>query len=255
MKELKGKTALVTGSGRGLGEGIALEMAKLGMNLIINDTIENNADAVAAKIRSMNKEAIVCHGDISQSDFVTAMVYRALDKYGTIDVLVNNAGISPKKEGGKIPFYEIPDEQWNSVLAVNLTGSFMCLREVAKIMINNRSGSVINISSISAKTGNSGPAGAHYSASKAGLSCLTKSAALELAPFNIRVNAIAPGVIATPMRNLSSLETNEALKKKIPLGRFGSIEEIVAAVIFLASDASSYITGATLDINGGWLMY
>ena len=149
MKELKGKTALVTGSGRGLGEGIALEMAKLGMNLIINDTIENNADAVAAKIRSMNKEAIVCHGDISQSDFVTAMVYRALDKYGTIDVLVNNAGISPKKEGGKIPFYEIPDEQWNSVLAVNLTGSFMCLREVAKIMINNRSGSVINISSIS----------------------------------------------------------------------------------------------------------
>jgi NAD(P)-dependent dehydrogenase (short-subunit alcohol dehydrogenase family) len=115
--------------------------------------------------------------------------------------------------------------------------------------------SVINITSISAKTGNSGPAGAHYSASRAGLTCLTKSAALELAPFNIRVNAIAPGVIDTPLRNLSSTETNEALKKKIPLGRFGRIEEIVAAVIFLASDASSYITGATLDLNGGWSMF
>jgi 3-oxoacyl-[acyl-carrier protein] reductase len=255
MKELQGKVALVTGSGRGLGEGIALEMARLGMGLIINDTIEENVNFVAEKIRAMDKEVIVCHGDISDSEFIKAMVKKGLEKYGKIDVLVNNAGISPKKEGGKIPFYEIPDDQWNSVLAVNLTGSFMCLREVSKSMMENRSGSVINITSISAKTGNSGPAGAHYSASKAGLNCLTKSAALELSLFNIRVNAIAPGVIDTPMRNLSSPETNEALKKKIPLGRFGRIEEVVAAVVFLASDSSSYITGATLDLNGGWLMF
>lgn len=254
MQDLAGKVALVTGSGRGLGEGIALEMARLGMDLIINDTIEENANAVAEKIRAIDREAFVCHGDISDSEFITAMVKKAFEKYGRIDVLVNNAGISPKKEGGKIPFYEIPDDQWNTVLAVNLTGSFMCLREVSKSMMENRSGSVINITSISAKSGNSGPGGAHYSASKAGLDCLTKAAARELASFNIRVNAVAPGVIATPMRDLSSPEVNEALMQKIPLGRFGRIEEVVAAVVFLASDASSYITGATLDLNGGMLM-
>ena len=254
MKDVKGKVALVTGGGRGLGKGIALFMAKSGMDLIINDVIEENANAVAEEIRRMDQRAIVCTADISSSENVRKMVREGMDRFGRIDVLVNNAGISPKKEGTKVPVYEIDDDEWNLVFAINLKGAFYCIREVSKEMIKARSGSIINIASISAKTGDSGPAGAHYSASKAGLMNLTKSAARELAPYNIRVNAIAPGVIDTPMRKLSSKETNEALLKNIPLGRFGTIEEMAHAVIFFASDFSSYITGFTLDINGGWLI-
>ncbi len=254
MKNLEGQVALITGSGRGLGEGIALEMGRKGMNIIVNDVIEQNANAVAELIRDMGGDAIVHCGDISNSEDVKTMVDRALDEFGKIDVLVNNAGISPKKDGGKVPVYEIEDEEWHRVFGVNLAGAFFCLREVSKAMMKARSGSIVNIASISAKTGNSGPAGAHYSASKAGMICLAKAAARELAPYHIRVNTVAPGVINTPMRKLSSAETNEDLMKQIPLGRFGEISEIVNVVIFLASDASSYITGETMDVNGGWLI-
>jgi len=254
MKNLEGKVALVTGSGRGLGQGIALAMAKEGMDLVINDVIEENANVVANKVRAMGKNAIVCVTDVSNSESVRKMVLEGVERFGKIDVLVNNAGISPKKGGGKVPFYEIDDAQWDLVFAINLRGAFYCIREVSKEMMKTRSGSIINITSISAKTGDSGPAGAHYAASKAGLMNLTKSAARELAPYNIRVNAIAPGVIDTPMRKLSSQETNEALLRNIPLGRFASVEEIAHAVLFFSSNFSSYITGFTLDINGGWLI-
>jgi 3-oxoacyl-[acyl-carrier protein] reductase len=183
MRDLKGKVALVTGSGRGLGEGIALSMARLGMDLIINDVIEENANAVAGKIKSMNQKAIVCNADISHPERVKEMIREGMDRFGRIDVLVNNAGISPKKAGGKVPIYEIEDDEWDLVFAVNLRGAFYCIREVSKEMMKARSGSIVNIASISAKTGDSGPAGAHYSASKAGLMNLTKSAARELAPY------------------------------------------------------------------------
>jgi 3-oxoacyl-[acyl-carrier protein] reductase len=229
-------------------------MAGAGMNVVINDVIEENAKAVANRIREMNQKVLVSAVDISASKGVKAMVKETIGQFGRIDVLVNNAGISPKKQGGKVPVFEIEDEEWDLVIAVNLRGAFYCIREVSKEMMKARSGSIINIASISGKTGDSGPAGAHYGASKAGLINLTKSAARELASFNIRVNAIAPGVIDTPMRKLSSTETNEALLKNIPLGRFGTIEEMAHAVIFFASDLSSYITGFTLDINGGWLI-
>lgn len=254
MKNLEGKVALVTGSGRGLGEGIALEMARRGMNIVVNDVIEQNANSVAEMIRDMGRDVLVHCGDISNSEDVKTMVAKTLNEFGKIDVLVNNAGISPKKDGGKVPVYEIEDGEWNTVLGVNLAGAFYCLREVSKAMMKKRSGSIVNISSISAKTGNSGPAGAHYSASKAGMICLAKAAARELAPYNIRVNSLAPGVINTPMRKLSSAETNEDLMRQIPLGRFGEVMEIVNVVIFLASDESSYITGETIDVNGGWLI-
>lgn len=254
MKNMEGKVALVTGSGRGLGEGIAIAMAKEGMNLIINDVIEENAKAVAKKIRDLGRKALASIGDISRSEMVRAMVKETMDAFGRIDVLVNNAAIAPKKDGSKIPFYEIEDDQWNRVFEINLRGAFYCLREVSKEMMKVRSGTVVNISSISGKTGNSGPAGAHYSASKAGLICLTKSAARELAPFNIRVNAVAPGVISTPMTLTRSKEVDEALMRGIPFGRAGRVEEIADAVLFLASDESTYITGITLDVNGGWLI-
>jgi 3-oxoacyl-[acyl-carrier protein] reductase len=252
MKKLEGKVGLVTGSGRGLGEKIALEMAGVGMNVVINDVIKENARAAANKIREINQKVLVSTVDISDSTGVKAMVKETIGQFGRIDVLVNNAGISPKKQGGKVPIFEIEDEEWDLVIAVNLRGAFYCIREVSKEMMKARSGSIVNIASISGKTGNSGPAGAHYGASKAGLINLTKSAARELASFNIRVNAIAPGVVDTPLRQLSSKETNEALLKVMPMGRFASMEEIAQAVIFLASDQASYITGVTLDINGGW---
>jgi 3-oxoacyl-[acyl-carrier protein] reductase len=254
MKNLEGKVAIITGSGRGLGEGIALTMAKRGMHLVINDVIEENAKAVSQRIRDLNQKAIVCVEDISNSEAVKTMVKKAMDNFGRIDVLVNNAGISPKKAGAKVPVYEITDEEWDLVFAVNLRGAFFCLREVAKEMMKARSGSIVNIASISARTGDSGPAGAHYSASKAGLANLTKSAARELVSYNIRVNAVAPGVIETPLRRLSSQETDDAMRRQIPMGRFATIEEIADAVIFLSSDEASYITGVMLDVNGGWLI-
>lgn len=254
MKNLEGKVALVTGSGRGLGEDIALTMAKMGMNLVINDVMEENANAVAKKIAALKQKAIVCPQDISDSKAVKAMVKQAMDIFGRIDVLVNNAGISPKKAGGKVPVYEIEDKEWDRVFAINLRGAFYCLREVAKEMMKVRSGSIVNIASISARTGDSGPAGAHYSASKAGLVNLTKSSARELVSYNIRVNAVAPGTIDTPLRRLSSRETDDAMRREIPMGRFASVEEITNTVIFLISDESSYITGVTLDVNGGWLI-
>jgi 3-oxoacyl-[acyl-carrier protein] reductase len=252
MRDLEGKVGLVTGSGRGLGECIAFEMARTGMRVVINDVVEENAKAVANRIKETNQKVLVSVMDISESKDVQAMVNEAIDQFGRIDVLVNNAGISPKKHGGKVPIYEIEDEEWDMVIGVNLRGAFYCIREVSKQMMKARSGSIINIASISGKTGDSGPAGAHYGASKAGLINLTKSAARELASFNIRVNAIAPGVVDTPLRQLSSKETNEALLRLMPMGRFASMEEVAQAVIFFASDQSSYITGVTLDINGGW---
>lgn len=256
MGILEGKVALVTGSGRGLGEGIALAMARMGMNLVINDVIEENANVVAKKIRDIKQEAIVCAVDISNSGNVKAMVKQTMDKFGGIDVLVNNAGIAPKKGGDKIPFYEIEDDQWDLVFSINLKGAFFCIREVSKEMMKVRSGSIVNIASNAGKTGGvpGQPASAHYSASKAGLICLTKSVARELASYNIRANAIAPGPMITPMSRMSSQRAHEAQLREIPLGRFANIEEVVNAVLFLASDQSSYITGTTLDVNGGWPM-
>jgi len=253
--KLKDKVALVTGSGQGLGAAIAKKLASEGAKLIINDIDELKATKISKELESSGHSAIPAVGDVSNGKQIDIIVNEAVKRFGKIDILVNNAGISYKtKDGFKIPFLEIPEVQWDKVLAVNLKGMFLCAQKVAKIMIEQKYGRIVNIASIAAKLGKSGPAGNHYMASKAGVISLTKSLAYELARYNIRVNAVAPGFIETEMSGKTNADLNKAITERIPMERFGTPEEIAEAVLFLASDSSSYITGETIIVDGGFLL-
>jgi 3-oxoacyl-[acyl-carrier protein] reductase len=251
---LVNRVALITGGGRGIGEGIALRLASEGADVVIADQDPATAKEGAAKVQKAGRRALACGVDVASWDQVQAMVSQAIQAFGRIDILVNNAGISPKVDGRKILVHEIDPDQWDQVLAVNLKGAFHCAKAVIPHMIGQKSGRIVSIASISAKTGWAGPAAAHYAASKAGLAALTRFMAYELAPYNILCNALAPGRIETPMRALSNAEENEAMRAQIPLQRFGTIEEVANLVLFLVSDLASYITGEIVDINGGWLI-
>jgi 3-oxoacyl-[acyl-carrier protein] reductase len=251
---LGNRVALITGGGRGIGEGIALRFAAEGATVVIADQNPETAAAAADKVRQLGRKALACGVDVASWDQVQAMVSQAIQAFGRIDILVNNAGISPKVEGRKILIHEIDPDQWDQVLAVNLKGAFHCAKAVIPHMMAQKSGWIVSLASISAKTGWAGPAAAHYAASKAGLAALTRFMAYELAPYNILCNALAPGRIETPMRALSNAEENEAMRVQIPLQRFGTIEEVANVVVFLASDLASYITGEIVDVNGGWLI-
>lgn len=222
--------------------------------MVVADQDPETARAVADKVRQSGRKALACGVDVTSWDQVHGLVTQAIQAFGGIDILVNNAGISPKLGGRKILIHEIDSAQWDRVLAVNLKGAFHCAKAIIPHMMAQRYGRIISISSISSKTGWAGPAGAHYAASKAGLAALTRFMADELAPYNILCNALAPGRIETPMRALSNAEENEAMRVRIPLQRFGTIEEVANLVVFLASDLASYITGEIVDINGGWLI-
>jgi len=251
---LDGQVGFVTGGGQGIGEAIALKLAAHGCNIAILDINSETVKRVQGRIESMGRRAITFVGDVS--DFVGAerVVKETVDRLGSLDILVNNAGISPKKEGRKIKVTEIDEQEWDRVLAINLKGAFNFSRAGLLFMIPKRSGRIINISSITGITGNSSPVGTHYVASKAGVIGLTKATAHEVAPFGITVNAIAPGVIDSPLRKMSAPEVNEAMKREIPLGRFGTSDEVADGVLFLASDYARYITGEVLTIDGGWKM-
>lgn len=251
---LDGQKAFITGAGQGIGEAIALKLAQYGCDVAINDVSKENADKTRGKIQAMGRRAVVLLGDVA--DFLDAekMVKQAVDELGGLDILVNNAGISPKKEGGKPKIYEIEEQEWDRVIAVNLKGVFNCSKAALSFMIPKKKGRIVNIASITGKTGNSGPVGAHYVASKAGVIGMTKAMAYDVAEFGITVNAVAPGVIDSPLRKMSTPEVNEALRKAIPLGRFGTPEEVADGVLFLVSDFAKYITGETLDVTGGWGM-
>jgi len=248
---LTDRVAIVTGGGQGIGEGIALALAREGSHLVVVDQNRTTAEATASRVQALGRKALACQVDVSAWDQVRSMVDQVAAQFGRIDILVNDAGISPKKHGRKIPVHEIEPEQWDRVMAVNLKGAFHCLKAVVPIMIRQHSGRIISISSQAARLGFSGPAAAHYAASKAGLSALTRFAAHELAPHGILVNALAPGFIQTAMRNLALPETWDQAVASIPLGRFGTIDEVANAVVFLASDLASYITGEIMDVNGG----
>jgi 3-oxoacyl-[acyl-carrier protein] reductase len=248
---LTDRVAIVTGGGQGIGEGIAQKLAAAGSHVVVVDQNGANAEACASRIRALGQKALAFPVDVSSWDQVRAMVDRAAAEFGRIDILVNNAGISPKKDGRKVLVHEIEPDQWDLVMAVNLKGAFHCMKAVIPIMMRQRSGRIVSISSQAAKIGFSGPAAGHYAASKAGLSALTRFAAHELAPYGILVNAIAPGTIQTPMRKLTIPEVDNQALAGIPLGRFGTIDEIANAVVFLASDMASYITGEIMDVNGG----
>jgi len=245
FSELKGKTVLVTGSGRGIGKSIAEHFAAVGANIVITDIDEATAATTATEIADRYKvQTLSVVSDVSDEASVDALFAKISETFATLDVLVNNAGIT--MDG---LFIRMKTEQWKKVIDINLTGTYLCSQRASNIMRKQRSGVMINISSIVAM-GN--PGQANYSASKAGLLGLTRTLAKELAPMGIRVNAVTPGFIHTPMTDKIPEKRREEMVSHIPLGRMGKPEDIAKAILFLATNSlSGYITGAVLEISGG----
>jgi glucose 1-dehydrogenase len=256
---LKGQRAMVTGANSGIGEGIARALGAAGAAVVVNYVANSDAaQRVVEGIRGAGGTAIALHADVSQEDQVRAMFRTTIQEFGTLDILVNNAGLQRDA-----PFVDMSLADWNHVLAVNLTGQFLCAREAAREFIrrgvvpsvSKAAGKIICISSVHEVIPWAGHV--NYAASKGGVLLLMKSIAQELAPYRIRVNSIAPGAIATPI-NRAAWETPEALQKLltlIPYGRVGQPADIGAAAVWLASDASDYVHGVTLFVDGGMTLY
>jgi len=244
---LKDQVALVTGSGRGIGQAIALALAEHGANVVVNDVVEGSAEQVAAQIEEKGVAAVPVVADITSEDEVKAMVAAVTDRFGQIDILVNNAGITQDNL-----LMRMSEEQWDTVLAVNLKGAFLCTKAVARLMVKARRGRIINIASVVGLTGNAGQA--NYSSSKGGLIALTKSTAQELGSRGITCNAVAPGFIETEMTGQLSNEAREQMLGRVPLGRPGQPEDVAGAVVFLASPEAAYITGQVITVDGGMVM-
>jgi 3-oxoacyl-[acyl-carrier protein] reductase len=242
------KVALVTGASRGIGRGIALEMAREGADVVVNYTrSEQEAKAVGRSIEALGRRVVVVKADVSRAGEVEMMRKQVLKEFGGVDILVNNAGVHHHLKS-----WEIDDAEWRRVLSVNLDGVFLCSKAFSHEMRAKKWGRIINISSIIAFTGTDHEA--HYGASKAAVVGLTKSLALELAGYEITVNAIAPGWIKTDMTSGMIPEENKRALQLIPLGRMGQPEDIAHVAVFLASEKASFITGQTIHVNGGEAM-
>lgn len=246
--KFEGKTAVVSGAGRGIGQAISEKLAEEGADLLLVGRTLSTLNQTANDLRTKYGRKIeVFAADVGNAAEATACIVKAQEVLGRIDILVNNAGVTRDTL-----LIRMSEEQWDDVLRINLKGAFLLSQAAAKLMMKQRSGSIVNISSVVGLTGNAGQC--NYSASKAGLIAFTKSAAKELASRNIRVNAIAPGFIVSQMTDVLSDSIKEAMLKAIPLNRFGVGADIANAVAFLASDDASYITGQTLSVNGGMFM-
>ncbi|MFH1291277.1 MAG: 3-oxoacyl-ACP reductase family protein [archaeon] len=248
--KLKNKVAIVTGSRRGIGKSIALELAKEGAKVVVSDIDLKECQKVCDEIKKIGSDTIAIKCDVSKKTDVDTMIKKAIQKFKKIDILVNNAGVVSMK-----PFIEMTEKDWDFVLDINLKGVFLCTSAVAKQMIKQKSGKIISISSIAGEVGFMNTSA--YCASKAGVVNLTRELAMELSPHNINVNSIAPGIIATQMTEdmLKDKKTKEVLLASIPLGRVGQPEEIGKAAVFLASSDSDFVTGHTLVVDGGWLTH
>ena len=242
-----GKVAIVTGSARGIGFAIGQELAKAGARVALVDLKADLAEQAATQLRGAVYEAIAVAADVSDEAQVRAMAQQALDRWGQVDILVNNAGICPVT-----PFEEITVEEWDLVLRINLKGAFLCSKAVAPTMRKQHSGKIINIASSAGQMGGLA-VGLHYSASKAGMFGLTKGLARILAP-DIQVNAVSPGTTESEMTSGWDQAATDSIVSKIPAGRLGRPVDVAAAVLFLASDVTEFITGQTLSVNGGLLM-
>ena len=245
---LEGKIALVTGSAQGLGKEIASSLAQNGCSLVLADIIY--PEETAKQIEEIGSRSISVQADISDEAEVKNLVKKAISEYKKVDILVNNAGIS---QLGYTATEDLPIEEWDKIIAVNLRGTFLCCKHVGKQMIRSGSGSIINISTTAGMTGV--PRAPAYCASKAGIILLTKSLALEWARYNIRVNAIAPHYLETELTKglRASEKVYDGLVKQIPMRRFAKSGEVVGTVLFLSSPASSYITGTVIVVDGGFL--
>ncbi len=240
------KTVIITGGSRGIGASIVKELAKNNYNVVLNyNNSKEAAEEIQQELSLENINIEIFRADVSKRKEVKELIKFTLNKFKDIDILINNAGIDQIK-----PFLDITDNDWNTMLQVNLNSVFYCTQEVLPTMIHNKKGCIINISSIWGLTG--GSCEVHYSVTKAGIDGMTKALAKELGPSNIRVNSIAPGAIMTDMNKDCSEEEIEEINKEIPLGRFGTPEEIAKCVKWLAED--SYTTGQIISPNGGWVI-
>lgn len=248
--KLDNRTAIVTGARRGIGRAIALALAREGANVVVSDISQEDCEKVITEIEGLGRRGLALKCDVTSRTEVEDMVTRAVAEFGKLDILVNNAGIITFK-----PFLELTDEDWDNIMNVNLKGQFLCARAVAKEMIKNKWGRIINIASISSGgCGIAFPLIAHYTASKGGVMALTEALALELTPQGINVNAICPGAVDTDMaKGVKESGQLEQVLRRIPRGRLGQPEDIANLAVFLASKESDYISGAAIVIDGGWL--
>lgn len=244
--QLKDRVAIVTGSGQGIGRAIALRLARAGAKVVVADLHADTARQTVQVIEAGGGEAVDLVADVTNRSDAVALTQKAIEAFGGLDILVNNAGFYPSAL-----VIEIDEADWDLVLAVNLKGTFLCSQAAAKQMMTRRRGVIINIASVDGKMRTTG--NAHYAAAKAGVISFTRTLACEMAPYNIRVNAVSPGWIATEIMKAKSERWRHAIEE-IPVGRLGTPEDVAEAVLFLVSDAAGYITGEILDVNGGIVM-
>jgi len=247
MFKLNDKVALVTGSARGLGQAIAVKLAEAGADIALCDLNAEWLEETAAKVKALGRRAECYSVNVAEGDSVKAGIKAVEKDFGKIDVLVNNAGIT--KDGLLI---RMSEDDWDAVLNVNLKGTFLCTKAVMRGMMKQRAGAIVNIASVIGLMGNAGQA--NYAASKGGVISFSKSVAKELASRNVRCNAVAPGFIRTAMTDALDEDVQNKMKELIPLSRFGEPEDIANVVLFLASDASAYVTGQVLSTCGGMVM-
>ncbi len=245
--KLKGKVALITGAAQGIGKSVALLLARNGADIVVSDINLEKAEETTKEIESIGPKAMAVKVDVANFKDVEQMVEAILKNFGKIDILINNAGITRDKL-----ILRMTEEDWDTVLNVNLKGTFNCMKAVTRHMAKQRSGKIVSIASVVGEMGNAGQA--NYSASKAGVIGLTKTIAKEFAQRGINVNAIAPGYIETPMTEALPEKVKEELKRLIPMERLGKPEDVAEAVLFLVSEESSYMTGQVLNVNGGIYM-
>jgi len=246
--EFKDKVAVITGGASGIGRATADRLGRDGAIVVIADVQETAGRKAAEDLTAKQTRAESHKTDVSQVNEIRALISGTAARHGTIDILVNAAGIM---QATAVP--DLTPEQWDLVMSINLKAAFFCAQEALKFMTEKKSGKIINIASASGKTGGI-VVGAHYSASKAGIICMTKSLAQYAASYHVNVNCVCPGPIQTPMTDVWGADVNREFAEKVPFKRFGTPEEVADAIAFLASDRARYITGETIDVNGGLVM-